>query len=198
MYPTREQALEELRIAGEMNPGVWTDHSRYAAQAAELIAEACGMDKEKAYVCALLHDIGRRTGIAQMRHIIDGYDYMMSKGYDEVARACLTHSFPIRDIEKDLSKKDITDEQYAFIKRFLEEIEYDAYDKLVILCDCLANKYGLCILEKRFVDVGIRYGNFPFTAERWSKTFEFKAEFEQIIGTSIYSLLPDIEQCIYT
>ena len=38
MYPTREQALEELNIAGELNPGVWTDHSRYAAQAAELIA----------------------------------------------------------------------------------------------------------------------------------------------------------------
>lgn len=198
MYPTREQALEELRIAGELNPGVWTDHCKYAAQAAELIAGPCGMDAEKAYVCGLLHDIGRRTGIAQMRHIIDGYDYMMSKGWDEVARICLTHSFPIPDIEKDLSKVDITEEQYAFVRTFLESIEYDFYDKLIILCDCLADKYGLCILEKRFVDVARRYGNFPFTVERWNKTYDYKDEFEAIIGRSIYTLFPNIEQCIYT
>ncbi len=198
MYPTREQAWEELRIGGEMNPGVWTDHSQYAAQAAELIAKACGMDAEKAYVCALLHDIGRRTGIAQMRHIIDGYDYMMSKGWDEVARVCLTHSFPVRDVEKDLSKPDVTAEQYAFIRAFLEGIEYDAYDKLIILCDHFADKYGLCILEKRFVDVARRYGNYPFTIERWNKTYDYKDEFEAIIGRSIYTLFPDIEKCIYT
>lgn len=198
MYPTREQALEELNIAGEMNPGVWTDHSQYAAQAAELIAEACGMDKEKAYVCALLHDIGRRTGIAQMRHIIDGYDYMMSKGYDEVARVCLTHSFPVKDIEKDLSKVDVTEEQYAFIREFLETVEYDEYDRLIILCDCLADKYGLCVLEKRFVDITRRYGVFPYTVERWNKTYEYKDAFEAIIGKSIYSLFPNIEKCIYT
>ena len=198
MYPTREQALEELRIAGELNPGVWTDHCKYAAQAAELIAGASGMDAEKAYVCGLLHDIGRRTGIAQMRHIIDGYDYMMSKGWDEVARICLTHSFPIPDIEKDLSKVDITEEQYAFVRTFLEGIEYDFYDKLIILCDGLADKYGLCILEKRHVDIARRYGVFPFTVERWNKTYDYKDEFEAIIGRSIYTLFPNIEQCIYT
>lgn len=197
MLPNRKIALSELELAGKMNPGPWTDHSMNVAKAAELIAEACGLDREKAFVCGLLHDIGRRTGIAAVRHIIDGYDYSVSKGWDEAARVCLTHSFPIKDIDADIGKKDITAEQYNFIKAFLENIEYDDYDKLIILCDSLADANGFCILEKRFVDTTRRYGIFPFTVDRWNKTIEFKEYFEKMIGRSIYTLLPNIEKCIY-
>lgn len=97
MLPSREVALEELQIAGRMNPGPWVQHSLHVAAAAEQIARACSLDADRAYVCGALHDIGRRTGIAAMRHIIDGYDYAMTHGWEEVARICLTHSFPIRD-----------------------------------------------------------------------------------------------------
>lgn len=197
MLPDRKIALSELELAGKMNPGPWTDHSMNVAKAAELIAEACGLDREKAFVCGLLHDIGRRTGIAAVRHIIDGYDYAMSKGWNEAARVCLTHSFPIKDIDADIGKKDITAEQYNFIKAFIENIEYDDYDKLIILCDSLADANGFCILEKRFVDTTRRYGIFPFTVDRWNKTIEFKEYFEKMIGRSIYTLLPNIEKCIY-
>lgn len=197
MLPNRKIALSELELAGKMNPGPWTDHSMNVAKAAELIAEACGLDREKAFVCGLLHDIGRRTGIAAVRHIIDGYDYAVSRGWDEVARVCLTHSFPIKDIDADIGKKDITAEQYNFIKAFIENIEYDDYDKLIILCDSLADANGFCILEKRFVDTTRRYGIFPFTVDRWNKTIEFKEYFEKMIGRSIYTLLPNIEKCIY-
>ena len=197
MLPNRKIALSELELAGKMNPGPWTDHSMNVAKAAELIAEACGLDREKAFVCGLLHDIGRRTGIAAVRHIIDGYDYAMSKGWDEAARVCLTHSFPIKDIDADIGKKDITAEQYNFIKAFIENIEYDDYDKLIILCDSLADANGFCILEKRFVDTTRRYGIFPFTVDRWNKTIEIKEYFEKMIGRSIYTLLPNIEKCIY-
>ena len=197
MFPDRDDALNELSIAGQMNPGPWTEHSFNVAEAAKIIARHSGLDAEKAFVCGLLHDIGRRTGIAQTRHIIDGYDYAMSKGWDEVARICLTHSFPIKDIEADIAKKDITDEQYNFIKNFLENIEYDDYDKLIILCDALATADSICILEKRFVDVSRRYGIYPCTLDRWNKTYEYKEYFEKKIGDSIYKILPDIEECIY-
>lgn len=155
------------------------------------------MDGEKAFVFGLLHDIGRRTGVAQVRHIIDGYDYAMTKGWDEVARICLTHSFPVKDVDADIGQKDITPAQYAFIKKFIEEIVYDDYDKLIILCDALADANGFCILEKRFIDTTRRYGICPFTLDRWNKTYEYKAYFENKIGKSIYTLLPDIEKCIY-
>ncbi len=197
MFPSREVTLEALQIAGSMNPGPWVQHSLHVATAAEQIARACSLDADKAYVCGALHDIGRRTGIAAMRHTIDGYDYAMTNGWDEVARICLTHSFPVRDIEADIGKKDITPEQYSFIQNFLSRTVYDEYDKLIILCDALADANGFCPLEKRFIDVTRRYGIYPFTVDRWNMTYEYKKEFEQIIGSSIYTLLPGIEQSLY-
>ncbi|MBQ4259730.1 MAG: HD domain-containing protein [Lachnospiraceae bacterium] len=197
MFPNIENAIMELELAGQLNPGPWTSHSYNVAQAAKIIAENCNMDSEKAFVCGLLHDIGRRTGIAAVRHIIDGYDYAVSKGWNEVARVCLTHSFPVKDIEADIGKKDISQEQYTFIKEYLDRLEYDDYDKLIILCDALADANGFCILEKRFIDTTRRYGIYPFSIDRWNKTYEYKEYFEKIIGKSLYSLLPDIEKCIY-
>ena len=147
-------------------------------------------------MCGLLHDIGRRTGIAAMRHIIDGYDYAMSRGWDEVARVCLTHSFPIQDVDADIGKKDVTAGQYEFIRSCLNRLEYDDYDRLIILCDSLASADGFCILEKRFVDTARRYGLFPFTLARWNKTCEYKAYFEAMAGVPVYSLLPGIEKCL--
>lgn len=123
MFPNRETAIAELAVAGEMNPGPWTKHSQNVVAAAEIIAEHCGLNPEKAFVCGLLHDIGRRNGVTAVRHIIDGYDYAASKGRDEIARVCLTHSFPVKDIEADIGKKDITATQYAFIDNFLNTIQ---------------------------------------------------------------------------
>lgn len=79
MIPDKDTALYELEFAGKMNPGPWTEHSLNVAKAAELIANCCdNLDSDKAFVCGLLHDIGRRTGVAAVRHIIDGYDYTIS------------------------------------------------------------------------------------------------------------------------
>lgn len=198
MIPDVDTALKELEIAGKMNPGLWTEHSLNVAEAARLIADGCDyLDNDKAFVCGLLHDIGRRNGVSAVRHIIDGYDYTISKGWDEIGRVCLTHSFPIKDIEADIGKKDISKEQYDFINNYLNHIEYDDYDKLIILCDALADANGFCVLEKRFIDTTRRYGIFPFTVERWNKTYEYKEYFEGLIGKSIYKLLPHIEECIY-
>lgn len=194
---TVEIAERELETAGKQNPGPWTKHSKNVGLAAKYIAEACGtLDSEKAYICGLLHDIGRRNGVSALRHTIDGYDYAMSKGWKEIARVCLTHSFPVKDIEADIAKKDVTEEQYQFMKRYLEEIEYDDYDKLIILCDALADAQGFCILEKRFVDTTRRYGIYPFTVERWNQTYQYKEYFEEMMGTSIYTVLPNVCQCI--
>lgn len=198
MYPTREAALFELKQAGQLNPGPWTAHCLHAAQAAERIAARCGLNPDKAFVCGLLHDIGRRTGICATRHMLDGYAYMMEKGWDEVARICLTHSFPVQDAAANLGKKDITPEQDRFLTEYIRQVTYDAYDKLIILCDSLADANGFCLLEKRFVDTTRRYGVFPFTVERWNRTFAIKEEFEQHIGCSLYTLLPGIENCLYT
>ena len=80
MLPSIETALTELKKAGELNPGLWIKHSENVAAAAKIIADNCkNLDGNKAYILGLLHDIGRRTGIYAMRHIIDGYDYSVSR-----------------------------------------------------------------------------------------------------------------------
>lgn len=101
MIPTRREAERLLREAEQNNPGPWGNHSRVAAHCAEKIAESCdGMDADKAYVLGLLHDIGRKFGVRHLGHVSDGYTYMMSLGYDEVAKICLTHSFNNQSTEE--------------------------------------------------------------------------------------------------
>ena len=87
MLPTREEALKLIRDGLLFNPGPWGKHCLTAAHCAEKIASACGdMDVEKAYILGLLHDIGRKFGVRHLGHVYDGYVYMKSLGYDEVAK----------------------------------------------------------------------------------------------------------------
>jgi putative nucleotidyltransferase with HDIG domain len=94
MFPNKEIAEEELKIAGQLNQGPWTEHSINVGLAAQMIAKRCGnLNSDKAYVLGLLHDIGRRYGVSARKHGIDGYNFVMERGWDEVGRICLTHSF---------------------------------------------------------------------------------------------------------
>ena len=153
----RKRAELELERAGKLNPGKWTDHSRYTAQACENIAARCnGMSPDAAYCYGLMHDIGRYAGVTSEKHLIDGY------------RFCLEH--------------------------FVKNAVYDDYDRLVQLCDSLALPSGFCLLEKRFVDVALRYGTPPVMAERWRRILEIRDMFEEKINGSIYDLLPGVEE----
>jgi len=113
MLPTREEALKLIRDGLLFNPGPWGKHCLTAAHCAEKIASACGdMDVEKAYILGLLHDIGRKFGVRHLGHVYDGYVYMKSLGYDEVAKICLTHSFNNHTIDEYIGKFDVTDEEW--------------------------------------------------------------------------------------
>ena len=190
---TIEQAKNELKIAAQRNPGPWEQHSLVAADNARLIAEKIpGMDPEKAYVMGLLHDIGRREGITGMRHVIDGYDYLMSLGEPELAVICLTHSFASQNVEHFEGKHDCTAEQKTFIRDFVENRVYDDYDKLIQLCDAISLPEGACIMEKRFVDVALRHGVREYTTTRWRAYMDLKKYFDSLCGCDIYTLLPKL------
>lgn len=49
-------------------------------------------------------------------------------------------------------------DEYLFMEQFISEAVYDDYDRLVQLCNSLALPNGFCLLEKRLVDVTLRYG----------------------------------------
>lgn len=148
MLPTREEALKVIRDGLLFNSGPWGKHCLTAAHCAEKIASACGdMDVEKAYILGLLHDIGRKFGVRHLGHVYDGYVYMKSLGYDEVAKICLTHSFNNHTIDEYIGKFDVTDEELTIIKTELAKTIYDEYDRLIQLCDCLAGAEGVLDIE---------------------------------------------------
>ena len=184
-------AESALVWAERENPGKWAAHSRFAALACKNIASRCeGMSAELAYCFGLLHDIGRYAGVSSVRHLIDGYRFCIERGWEKAAQICISHAFMIQDIRSSIGTFDVTETDFRFLENFVKNAVYDDYDRLVQLCDALALPTGFCILEKRFVDVTIRYGVHPYTVDRWKKVLEIKADFEGKINGPIYDLLP--------
>ncbi|MBQ4537508.1 MAG: HDOD domain-containing protein [Lachnospiraceae bacterium] len=185
MFPTKEQAEELLKEAEKLNPGPWGNHSRTAAHCAERIAFYCDdMDEKKAYVLGLLHDIGRRFGVRHLGHVSDGYSYMMSMGYDEVARVCMTHSFTDGTTNDYVGKFDTTEEELELIQTTIKNIELDEYDKLIQLCDAMAGSEGVMNMEDRMNDVRRRYGY--YSHQKWDSNMALRKHFEEKMKMDLY------------
>lgn len=186
-WPSRTEAQRLVREAESCNPGPWGDHCRAAAQCAERIAKAAGMDGEKAYVLGLLHDIGRKFGKGHLAHVYDGYHYMKSLGYDAAARVCLTHSFSVQKMEDYIGNWDIPAHKQTELRDALLAVQYDDYDRLIQLCDSLASAEGVVDMEARMEDVKRRYGSYP--REKWNANMALKAYFEEKTGRNIYEIV---------
>ena len=176
-----------------MNPTPWASHARYVALAAENIARATAtLDPETAYILGVAHDIGRREGWSDARHLIDGYRFFEARGFADAARVCLTHSFPDKNAESYFGTWDVSSDEKAFIQQFIADTEYDEYDRLIQLCDSLALPSGFCLLEKRLVDVALRYPPVPTMLENWRIRIALREHFDGLIGGSIYLHLPGV------
>ncbi len=188
-----------LKEGDSRNPGPWVKHSELVGNAAKIIAKKIdNLDENKAYIMGLIHDIGRTAGIAEERHTIDGYNFLKEKGYEDLARICITHCFPNKNIKANIGIWDCSENEYKFIKNFLLNCEYDDYDRLIQLCDCIAMEDKYVMMEKRLIDVVLRYNlknqvpiGIPLL-EKWKKYLEIKDYFDMVIGTSIYSFLPNV------
>ena len=191
MLPSCEEAKKILKDSEPLNPGPWGNHCWLVALCAEKIAAAVGLDENKAYVCGLLHDIGRRFGVRHLGHVTGGYFYMMSLGFDEVAKICLTHSFPCNSIDDYIGNFDITAEELNLLQEKLKSVEFDDYDRLIQLCDSLAGGESIMTIEERMNDVKNRYGFYP--KAKWNKNLEIKDYFEEKLGKDIYSVIKKIK-----
>lgn len=185
--PTRAEAKAILAEALPHNPGPWGDHSRTAARCAEQIARQCGMDPERAYVLALLHDIGRRFGKGHLRHVYDGWQYMLRLGYPGAARVCLTHSFVTQHLDDYVGCCDVTDAERAELEAALAAEVYDDEVRLCILCDCLAGPGYVMDINDRMDDVARRYGSYP--ADKRAANLMLRALFEQKTGCTLEAIL---------
>lgn len=190
-----KEAKEMLREAELLNPGPWVDHSVVVAEAAAGIAAACnGLDEECAYIYGLLHDIGRREGKSAIRHIFDGYSFLMSRGFEDAAIICLTHSFPDKNPNHYMGDIDVGENEMTFLNDFLKTREYTDYDRLIQLCDAICLPEGVVLMEKRLMDVAMRYGVESWVTEKWKEIFALKEYFDGRLGHSIYALFPSVEK----
>ena len=181
--PTLEEAQYFMAEAQDLNPGPWVQHSINAAEAAKAIAEHHpNLDSEIAYIFGYLHDIGRREGVTQMRHIIDGYDFLQKKGFDDAARISMTHSFSIGNVNSFAGGWDCSEEELQFVKDYLEKTEFTEYDKLIQLCDALAMPSGVCLIEKRLIDVVLRYGVSEYTVPRWKAYLKIQKALKKLLA----------------
>ena len=98
----------------------------------------------------------------------------------------------IQDISTAIGVFDMPSQDKEFMDQFIQNARYDDYDRLVQLCDALALPTGFCLLEKRFVDVALRYGTNASTVPRWKAVLDIKTHFEEIMGCSIYDCLPGV------
>ena len=184
------QVEDYLSEASSLNPGSWIVHSRYVGKAAQQLALYMDeLDSERAFVFGSLHDIGRRFGEMGMNHAIYGYRFLMAEGDAEAARICLTHSFPVQDITAVNGGWDLTAEDYDFLDQFLRRAHYTLYDRLIQLCDAMATGEGIVAIERRMIDIMLRYGVDHTSVPRWRRLFEMKAEVEQRMGKSVESVL---------
>ncbi len=184
----RKFAEEFLSEAKRTNDGAWIQHSYCVARLAEKIASKADMDREKAYILGLLHDIGRKNGDMQARHALEGYKILSDIGFYEGARICLTHTFQYKDIEAIYDVWDCSIEEKQFIKEYLSVTDFDDYDKLIQLCDALSLANGYCYAEKKMVNSIIKFGFKDTTINKWKAILSLKEYFNIKIDGDVYSL----------
>lgn len=193
--PSKQQALGMLEEAGTVNPGEWIGHSYNVAKAAETISSFCpGMNPEYFFILGLLHDIGRKDGIKDVRHAYDGYVFLNSLGFDHTAMICLTHAYPTGEIDLVIGKNDLTVQENDLVASIVHNHTYDDYDRLIHLCDMLSYPEGFVILEKRLVDIGMRKGLESHHLKWWKSSFGCKKYFEKMAGKNLYDILPDVKE----
>ncbi len=199
-YPTLQQAQKiwqegldyRTQTTNYVNREDYIFHTRGVAEAAKIIAaHTKDMDPEKAYILGLLHDYGKKYDekACGLFHGQVGFDEMNNMGYYDVAKICLTHSFPRKDFEE-IHYTSYLPEWIQWAKRELSKVDYDDYDRLIQLCDMFFEATQKVDFETRFKKIIERYNLSSDVinvlredAERNLKYFENK------IGCNIYDLL---------
>jgi hypothetical protein len=203
----RDYANEIIEWAYQQNPGPWINHSVNVARATENILTELNkkgyiLDIDLGYNAALLHDIGRYKGFTKsVIHSYDGYIYFEKLGFNGNAIVCVTHSFPWKNEHTEIAADWSLVPEHMKVK--LVEIldknkTCDIYNKVITLCDALADFEGFTTLEKRLISVGLRHGTTLHTSLHWKGFYTIKKELEGLLDKSIYKLLPGVEDSIYT
>lgn len=200
MLPTLQQTKELYDFATSktnvlnrqmgLPEGVSAVHYQNVAFIAATIAEAAGLETQKAYILGLLHDYGEyiEDTVAGTFHGTAGYDEMIKLGFDEVARTCLSHSF----FDASFTPEDYASYDRSEITRarkLIEENGLDDYDRLIHIADLMAPGLKIDTVENRIAFIVDKYHVEPVLgAQKLRDALALKSYFDAKCGCNIYSL----------
>ena len=167
----------------------WVNHCINVGIAAGRIAKRLGLDDDFAQACGYLHDVGRK--ISHPRHVIEGYYYLKSRRYEEMARYCITHSFIDNNISLTAGGP-LLAETEKLVVPYLNTHPVTIYDNLIQLCDLFCSDVGFTTIEKRVLDISIRKGVYDNSAQHFQSALNLKKRIENYMGCSLYTLFPEI------
>ena len=161
-------------------------HSLYVGQAAGRIASELGLNDDYARAIGYMHDIGRCKD--HRDHVIAGYKYLVSLGYKDIARYCLTHSFVNNKLANAAGGVPKNYEYYDFLNEYLNNNAPNIYDKIVQLCDLFCLESGYTTFEKRILDITRRKGVYENSYNHFKAVMELRDEIESVMGKKIYDI----------
>ena len=170
--------------------GISKEHYQTVAFVAATIAEACDFDIHKAFLLGLFHDYGEyiEDTVPNTFHGTAGYDEMMKKGFDEIARVCLTHSF----VDNDFSPDNYVSYEPKELKRaesIIKEMNLNDYDYLIQLADTMSAANKIVRAEQRLDMLAKKYNIKKEAVEKKKKaSAKLKAYFDKKSNKDIYNL----------
>lgn len=179
--------FEEADFLKEKNR--WVQHCINVGIAAGRIAKKLGLNDDFAQACGYLHDVGRK--ISHPRHVIEGYYYLQNRGYEEMARFCITHSFINNDINLTAGGP-LRADTAALVSSYLNIHSANIYDHIIQLCDLFCLDTGFTTIEKRILDISLRKGVYDNSLNHFYYALHLKSSIERQMGCSLYSLFPEI------
>lgn len=189
MKLTSKKALEMLNDAkGKTITDLWITHSICVANTASIIAKELNLDVDYAKTLGYIHDYGKAVGDFS-KHDINGFNYLKDLGYDEEYYSiCLTHGYLNNDV---MCTAGGIPEDIPFRTEYIKAHECSIYEKLICLCDLMCTQKMIGI-DKRLIDVVIRYGAYSNTQYHVKETYKLKEYFDNLLGYNLYKLFPDI------
>ena len=196
MKLTNKEAKKLLEIERQSTPDDrWINHCLCVGDSAGIIAKALkekgyDVDVDKTITLGYLHDIGKYNGESR-GHAMRGYEYLKSKGYDEeYANICLTHSYLNNDLICVAGGVPNPNDK-PFLSNFIKNHTYSVEEKIINLCDLMCTD-RIYTLDKRMMDLLLRYGVYKNTHYHIKEAYKLKEYFDNSLGYNLYDLFPEI------
>lgn len=189
MKLTSKKALEMLNDAKKKTiTDLWITHSICVANTASVIAKELNLDVEYAKTLGYIHDYGKAIGDFS-KHDMNGFNYLKDLGYDEEYYSiCLTHGYLNNDV---MCAAGGIPRDIPFRAEYIKNHKYSIYEKLICLCDLMCAQEVIGI-DKRLIDIIIRYGAYSNTQYHVKEVYKLKKYFDDLLGYNLYNLFPEM------